>query len=58
MDMNYLPSKFDDTIVNQLLSITKSLDGWVLGEYKGKNYDYYQYLTFKIINNKLIEILP
>jgi hypothetical protein len=58
MDMNYLPSKFDDNVVNQLLSITKSLDGWVLGEYKGKIYDYYQYLTFKIINNKLIEILP
>lgn len=58
MDMNYMPTKFDAGIINQLLAVTKSLDGWLIGEYDGKNYDYYQYLTFKLENYKVLEILP
>ena len=45
-------------ISEQLLNITKSLDGWVIGKHEGKAYDYYQYLTFKIEDGELIEILP
>jgi hypothetical protein len=58
MNLNYLPAKFDESIKSQLLEITKSLDGWLVGEYDGKNFDYYQYLTFKLDNYKLLEILP
>lgn len=58
MNENYLPKIFNDEIVGQLLSITKSLDGWSIGKDEDKTYDYYQYLTFKIENGKLIEILP
>lgn len=58
MDMNYMPTKFDEDNIKQLLAITKSLDGWLIGEYDEKKYDYYQYLTFKLINYKLLEILP
>lgn len=58
MTSEYIEKKFDDKLVTQLLSLTKQLDGWGTGEYDGKKYDYYQYLTFKIENGRLIEIMP
>lgn len=58
MTSDYIEKKFNDKLVAQLLSLTKKLDGWVTGEHDGKKYDYYQYLTFKIENGRLIEIMP
>lgn len=58
MDYEYKEKKFNNDLTSQLLSLTKQLDGWMIGEYEGKAYDYYQYLTFKIENGKLIEIMP
>jgi hypothetical protein len=58
MDNEYKEKEFNDNLTDQLLSLTKQLDGWIIGEYEGKAYDYYQYLTFKIEKGKLIEILP
>jgi hypothetical protein len=50
--------KFNPEIVSKLLSITKSLAGWKLGVYDKRAYDYYQYLTFKIKDGQLIQIMP
>ena len=58
IDPNYKVKQFNTSLVNQLLQLTKELDGWVVGEKEGKIYDYYQYLTFKIKNGELIEIMP
>jgi len=58
MDNDYKEKKFNENLTNKLLSLTKQLDGWIVGEYEGKAYDYYQYLTFKIEKGKLIEIMP
>lgn len=58
MDFNLKPKTFDKTISSQILNITKSLNGWVPYEYKGKAYDYQQYLTFKLEDGQLIDILP
>jgi hypothetical protein len=59
MDMNYQPRKFGETLTKQLLELTKQLEGWFLPQDEAKAvYDYYQYLTFKIENGKLTEILP
>jgi hypothetical protein len=58
IDSNYQEKKFSPALTGQLLSLTKQLDGWVIGKYEGMIYDYYQYLTFKIENGKLIEIMP
>ena len=58
MDNEYRESEFTDNVTNQLMSLTRKLDGWIIGEYDGKAYDYYQYLTFKIENGLLIEIMP
>ena len=58
LDMNYKPKKFDNEIVDSILSTTKSLDGWLPATYDNKEFDYYKYLTFKIVDNKIIDILP
>ena len=48
----------DKRITDQLLKLTKSLNGWQIGQYNNSVYDYYQYLTFKIIDGQLTDILP
>jgi hypothetical protein len=57
-DNKYQPKKFDTKIVNQLLTITKGLTGWVPMEYQDKPIDYYLYLTFKMEEGAIKEILP
>ncbi len=58
MDNDYKPKTFNKDIVDALFKITKGLDGWVIGETENESFDYYQYLTFKIENGILIEIMP
>jgi hypothetical protein len=58
MDMSYNSKIFDKKITDQLVSLTKKLNGWMRAEYENKIFDYYQYLTFKIESGKLTEILP
>lgn len=58
MDENYLLKNFNSLIINQLLTITKSLNGWIPKTYQSQEINYYQYLIFKIIDGNLIEILP
>lgn len=57
-DTNYQAKKFDARIVEQLLTITKKLDGWVPQRYEGTPIDYYLYLTFIIEEGRIKEILP
>lgn len=58
MDLNYQPKNFDKKITDQLLDITKSLDGWIPVKRKDKKYDFYQYLTFKLKSGQIEQILP
>lgn len=58
MDNDYKAREFDTNIVQELLRITKSLDGWVIGGGETNKVDYYQYLTFKLLSGHLIEIMP
>lgn len=58
MDRDYTEKVFSKQLTENLLTITKRLDGWMVGEYEGVQYDYYQYLTFKIEQGRLIEIMP
>ncbi len=57
-DFNYTKFYFKDTIKNQLLDITKKLDGWEPLKMEDQVKDYYQYLIFKIEKGQLTEILP
>lgn len=52
------PKKFDKDISNQILDITKKLDGWRPFERNEKTWDYQQYLVFKFRDGQLKEILP
>ncbi len=58
MGFDYQPIRFEDRTTDQLLTLTKELKGWRVGIYQGKEQDYYQYLTFKIEEGNLTEILP
>ncbi len=58
MDNNYIEKTFSQDLTNHLLSLTKQLDGWEIGDFEGEAFDYYQYLTFKIEQGNLIEIMP
>ena len=58
MDENYTEAYFDKEFVEKILDFTKSLNGWLPKEYQGHKIDYYQYLTYKIENGKIAEILP
>ncbi|MGG5209512.1 hypothetical protein ACQWU4_11240 [Chryseobacterium sp. MIQD13] len=48
----------DKELGERLLRFTKSLDGWIPKEIKGFKAGYYQYLTYKIENGKVSEVLP
>lgn len=57
-DENYKEKTFDKNITDQLLDITKSLDGWNVKTYENQAFDYYQYLIFKIKDGQIEKILP
>ncbi|MGI9583651.1 hypothetical protein ACR1PO_20810 [Chryseobacterium sp. RRHN12] len=48
----------DEELEKKLLQFTKSLGGWMPKEIQGLKVDYYQYLTYKIENGKVSEVLP
>ncbi|MDP9958937.1 hypothetical protein [Chryseobacterium lathyri] len=48
----------DKELGDRLLRFTKSLDGWIPQKIKGFKTGYYQYLTYKIENGKVSEVLP
>ncbi len=59
MGFDYKPKRFDPELVEQLLAITKSLDGWIPPvDHGGTAYDFYQYLSFRIENGNLTNIMP
>jgi hypothetical protein len=59
LDNNYDITTHSEVIVNQITDIVRRLDGWKAGTLDGsKAYDYYQYLTFKISNGQITDIMP
>lgn len=58
LDSVYKEKHFDPKLVKLILTATKSLNGWGLGKKHGVIYDYYQYLTFKITDSRIENILP
>ncbi len=58
MNPDLKETALDEALENKLLQFTKLLDGWMPKEIKGLKVDYYQYLTYKIENGKVSEVLP
>lgn len=57
-DENYQERPFNNQIVDQLLSITKELEGWKILPNTTTPADYYQYLLFKIKKGHIEKIMP
>lgn len=58
LDTDYKAKEVHSSIAKELLEIVKSLNGWEAGSYEDRYYDYYQYLTFKIVDGQIQSILP
>lgn len=58
MDNDYVEKEFDKDLVVRYLSLAAKMDGWIPGEDGAHKFDYYQYLTFKLKDGQLIEIMP
>lgn len=58
MNFEYQPIEFDKKFCDQILKLTKELNGWKPIQYEGKTYGYYCYLSFKIVNGEIKEIMP
>lgn len=57
-DENYQETSFDPAITDQLLAISKGLQGWGVQENEYGQLDYYQYLLFVVEKGEIKEILP
>jgi len=58
MDRDYRAVQFDPALSQQLLGLTRELDGWVPGEWHGKVCDSFMFLTFKLKDGDIQDILP
>lgn len=58
MNEDYEEMSFSDNIVDQLLTLTKAYKEWRVLSYDGMESDYYFYVTFKIEDGQIKEILP
>ncbi|OFY93442.1 MAG: hypothetical protein A3K10_04440 [Bacteroidetes bacterium RIFCSPLOWO2_12_FULL_31_6] len=58
-DENYKTNHFDKMFVNELFSFIKILDKWKIAKTKkDEPYSYITFITFKIKNGKVINIIP
>ncbi len=58
-DVNFKPFQFHPKVTNQLMEITKQLDGWfIVRDQSDKPVDYYQYLIFKIKDGNIEDLMP
>jgi hypothetical protein len=57
--INYKDEIINEKITKQLLFLTKELEGWVpaINE-EGETINSYKFLAFKLVDGKLIDILP
>ena len=58
VDEHLNPKQFSTALSEELMRLTKALDGWLVASYEGEPWDYYQYLTFKLEEGKITEITP
>ena len=56
--LDFQPKKFSYITVNHFYKIAQEVDDWIPTNIRGENVDAYFYLTFKLKNGELIELLP
>ncbi len=57
-NINFQETEFNKEIVSQILNITKGFENWAVLKNSEIPVDYYLYLTFKITDGHITEILP
>ncbi|NJC26990.1 hypothetical protein [Neolewinella antarctica] len=58
-DLTYAEMELDETLADDILAIVKSLDGWEpMVTDGGDSLDYYQYITVKLVDGEIKELLP
>jgi hypothetical protein len=58
-DYNYKACNINEVIVEELLSLTKKLNGWIPAKDKqNETIDSHKFLAFKIKNGAIVDILP
>lgn len=58
IDLDFQHKVFNTDLVNHLGKLLMELEEWQATVWKGKAFDSYAYLTFKLEDGKIIEILP
>ena len=57
-DLDLIPKKFDEDLVGQLFKITSSLKKWQPNFMRGSERDFYMYLSYRIEDGEITEIIP
>jgi hypothetical protein len=57
-DLGLKPKKFSKELVSHLFSITQQFKEWQPANWENESRDYNTYLTYKMRDGKIIEILP
>jgi len=57
-DLDFQPKEFSYITVNHFYKIAKEVDEWIPTNIEGEDVDAYFYLTFKLKDGELIELLP
>lgn len=57
-DLNFEPKKFNKDLVNQLFKLTSELKQWNPIFVNEENRDSYMYVSYRIENGKITEIIP
>lgn len=58
MGADYLPKTFPESLHKHLLELCKNMPGWLPGKAGEIPYDYYQYLSFTLVNGQIARITP
>jgi hypothetical protein len=60
MNLDLEEQKFNSNLVNELLEFTSDSKHWNILRYKENNtpYNYYNYISYRIENGKVTEIIP
>jgi hypothetical protein len=57
-DLNYKPTQLNESLVSKLFLITQEVKEWRTIKFDNQPKDYYFYITYKLKDGKITEILP
>lgn len=57
-DLDLIPKKFNKELKDQLFKLTTQLNQWNPNVIRGKKVDSYMYISYRIENGEIVEILP